>query len=137
MNEWGRRYLLMTAGGHPYLLPLEQVSEVLEPRPLSLVPRSPAWCSGALQSGGVVVAVIDLSMYMGDDRQEKPDRIVVLDTSSGGVAMLVEHVEDLPVADEGMFERDIHGCWLETAAGRAELLDVHELVQEISAAMSS
>ncbi len=135
MNNEGRRYLLITAGDSPYLLPLDQISEVLEPCPLSPVPGSPAWCRGALLSGGVVIAVIDLSMYMGDEPLENPDRIVVLDTGTCGFALLAGQVEDLLLADASAVESDIHGTWLQTSVGRAELLDARELVQEISAAM--
>ncbi len=131
-----RRYLLLTAGETPYLLALEQISEVLDPCPLSPVPGAPAWCSGAILSGGVVVAVIDLGLYMGDDPVESPDRIVVLDAGSGRLALLAGRVEDLLVADDSSFEKDAQGRWLETVSGRAELLDASELVQEIGAAMA-
>jgi chemotaxis signal transduction protein len=136
MNPEGRRYLLITAGEQPYLLALDQVSQVLDPCPFYTVPGAPAWCMGAIRSAGTVVAVIDLSLYMGDEPVEHPDRIVVLDSGSGGVAILAGKVEDLLLADESVFEKDGLGCWMETPVGRAELLDARELVQEIGAAMS-
>lgn len=135
MNQ-ARRFLVMTAGAHAYALPLEQINEVIDPRPLSPVPRGPAWCLGALQSSGTVVAVIDLSMYVGDEALHQPEKVVVLDVRLGGLGLLVDRVADLVVADDAAFERDAHGRWLRTVHGRAELLDAGELVQEVAAAMS-
>lgn len=133
----GRRFLVMTAGGHAYALPLEQIAEVMDSCLLSPVPRAPVWCKGALQTGGTVVAVLDLAQYVGDEPLQQPEKIVVLDLRLGGLGLLVGRVEDVVMADGTTIEQDSHGDWLVTVAGRAELLDASELVQEVSAAMAS
>lgn len=133
----GGRFLVMTAGEHLYAISLEQVASVLQtPSVIYPVPGVPLWCEGAIRSSGVVVAVIDLSMYVGAERSSLREKVVVLDLVSGGLGLLVDRVEDLMVGDSGNMEQDSRGSWLLTASGRAELLDAHELIDEVTAAMA-
>lgn len=131
-----QRFLVMRAGCHSYAIPLEQVAEVLELKTLSPVPRAPVWCLGATRSSGVVVAVIDLAGYLGEEPEQQPEKIVVLDLKSGGLALQVGPVTAV-VAGEGQvrLEKDEYGNWLVLPDTKLELLHAAELVQEIAAAM--
>lgn len=131
-----RRFLLMRAGRHSYALPLEQVAEVSELRPLAPVPRAPVWCPGAIRSAGVVVAVVDLAWYIGEEPEQQPEKIVVLDLRVGGLALQVGQIASVVLEEPVRLEKDTYGNWLVTSDARAELLDAAELVQEISAAMA-
>lgn len=131
-----RRFLLMQAGRHSYALPLEQVSEVRELCSLAPVPRAPVWCLGAIRSAGVVVAVVDLAWYTGEDPERHPDKIVVLDLRRGGLALQVGQIASVVLVEPVTLETDSYGRWLVTPDTKAELLDAAELVQEISAAMA-
>lgn len=131
-----RRFLVMQAGGQQYGLPMEQIAEVGSLRTLSAVPRAPAWCMGASRSAGTVVAVIDLAAYMGDEPEQHPENLVVLDLGSGGVGLQVGRVQSLVLADGVQLVEDATGRWLTASHCTAELLDASELIQEITAAMS-
>jgi len=131
-----RRFLLMQAGGQQYALPFEQVAEVSELHRLSPVPRAPAWCPGATRSAGVVVAVVDLACYLGDDPEQHPEKLVVLDLRTGGLALQVGPVSALVLEGQPALEKDGYATWLITPDSKVELLDAGELVQEISAAMA-
>ena len=131
-----RRFLVLQAGCQNYALPLEQVSEVSELRPLSPVPRAPVWCLGAVRSAGVVVAVVDLAWYIGAEPEQAPEKLVVLDLRLGGLALQVGQVSGIVLEAPVRLEQDSYGTWLVTPGIKAELLDARELVQEISAAMS-
>lgn len=131
-----RRFLLMQAGTVSYAVPLEQVSEVLELRPLAPVPRAPAWCPGAIRSAGVVVAVVDLARYCGEESEQAPEKIVVLDRQVGGLALQVGDIASVLLEEPARLEKDSYGSWLVTPDVRAELLDTTELLHEISAAMA-
>jgi len=130
-----RRFLLMQAGSHSYALPLEQVAEVSELRYLAPVPRAPVWCLGAIRSSGMVVAVVDLSWYIGEEPEHQPEKIVVLDLRVGGLALQVGHIASVVLEEPVRLAKDEYGSWLVTPDARAELLDAGELVQEVSAAM--
>lgn len=131
-----RRFLLMQAGSHQYAIPLEQVAEVCELKSLSPVPRAPVWCLGATRSSGVVVAVVDLAGYIGEEPELKPEKIVVLDLRLGGLALQVGQITSVVEGEQVRLEKDDYGSWLQTPDSKAEMLDAGELVQEISAAMS-
>jgi len=131
-----RRFLLMQAGSHQYAISLEQVAEVSELKSLSPVPRAPVWCLGATRSSGVIVAVVDLAGYSGEEPERNPEKIVVVDLRLGGLALQVGQVTPVVQGDDQvMLEKDEYGTWLVMTNVRAELLDAAELVQEIAAAM--
>jgi purine-binding chemotaxis protein CheW len=131
-----RRFLLLQTGKQSYALPFEQVTEVSELRSLTLVPRAPLWCIGAIRSAGVVVAVVDLAWYLGEGPEQQPEKLVVLDLRLGGLALQVRQVAAVLLEDPVKLEKDASGMWLLTPDTKAELLDGAALVQEISAALS-
>jgi chemotaxis signal transduction protein len=131
-----RRFIVMKVGRQNYALPLEQVAEVCELRPLAQVPRAPAWCLGATRSAGVVVAVVDLARYISEEAELQPEKIVVLDLQLGGLALQVGQIASVALEEPARIEKDANGRWLITTDTKFEMLDASELVQEISAAMA-
>lgn len=131
-----RRFIVMKVGRQNYALPLEQVAEVCELRPLAQVPRAPAWCLGATRSAGVVVAVVDLARYISEEAELQPEKIVVLDLQLGGLALQVGQIASVALEEPARIEKDANGRWLVTTDTKFEMLDASELVQEISAAMA-
>lgn len=131
-----RRFIVMKVGRQNYALPLEQVAEVCELRPLAQVPRAPAWCLGATRSAGVVVAVVDLARYISEEAELQPEKIVVLDLQLGGLALQVGQIASVALEEPARIEKDANGHWLITTDTKFEMLDASELVQEISAAMA-
>ncbi len=130
-----RRFLVMQSGVHQYALPFGQVSEISELRDLSPVPRAPVWCLGATRSAGVVVAVVDLARYLGNEQETHPEKLVVLDFAAGGLALQVGTVSAVLLEEPCRLEKTGSESWLVSPEARIRLLDSLELVQEISAAM--
>lgn len=135
MNEVSR-FLVMTVGAHRYALPFGQVTEVAEVRPLSPVPRAPAWCLGATRSHGTVVAVVDLAAYLDGEPDPNPQKLVVLDLQAGSLALQVGAVTTRVTESAGCIHQDERGRWLETLQGPAVLFEARGLVQEIALAMA-
>jgi purine-binding chemotaxis protein CheW len=79
------RYLTFRLGSQVYAVPILDVLEILEYRPLTGVPMMPPFVRGVLNLRGRVVPVIDLATRFG--REPTPiDRrtgIVIVDTSRG------------------------------------------------------
>lgn len=130
------RFLVMAVGGDRYALPFGQVTEVTEMRPLSPIPRAPAWCLGATRSHGTVVAVVDLAAYLDGEPEPDPQKLVVLDLHTGSLAVQVGPVTTLVTESQDCVHQDQRGRWLETEQGPAVLLESHELVHEVAAAMA-
>jgi hypothetical protein len=84
----------------------------------------------------LIVAVVDLAGYIGEEPEQKPEKIVVLDLRLGGLALQVGQITSVVQSvDQVVLEKDEYGAWLVMPNIRAELLDAAELVQEIAAAM--
>lgn len=126
-----RKYLIMTAGKNRCALPLEQVSEVLEPRVLSPVPGAPAWCSGAMATHDGVFMVLDLAAYLGNDGAEPAGKIIVLDKRAGGLALQVLQLEGIVTAEDHAGDDSN----LRLTDGSAIMLDAATLVQDTAIAL--
>ena len=116
-----RRFIVMKAGRQNYALPLEQVAEVCELRPLAQVPRAPAWCLGAIRSAGVVVAVVDLARYISEEAELQPEKIVVLDLQLGGLALQVGQIASVALEEPARIEKDANGRWMHQSWYRKSL----------------
>lgn len=130
------RFLVFQAGGLSYALPFEQVIEVAEVRPLSPVPRTPAWCLGATRSHGAVVAVVDFAAFSGHGAESHPQKLVVLNLPAGGLALQVGQVSAVLFEPPVMREEDDLGSWLLTREGRTRLLDAGSLLRQVAGAIA-
>lgn len=129
------RYLVMRAGRHHYALPLEQVAEVSELRSLSPVPRVPAWCVGAARSAGLVVAVVDLALFLTGETSADAEKLVVIDHRIAGLALQVAEVTTVIVGETVSLVLDGDAFWLDTPECRASLLDAETLTAELGVAL--
>lgn len=87
-----RKYLVFTVMGALYALDLEQVAEVITPPQLSPLPLAPDCYSGVLNFHGEIIAVLDLSLFLGFAATVRPEKIVVLHSTAAALAFLVEAV---------------------------------------------
>lgn len=76
-------YLTFRLGGQVYALALEDVTEIVEYRPLTVVPMMPAVIRGVINLRGRVVPVIDLVVRFGNGTTEVGHRsgIVIVEVS--------------------------------------------------------
>lgn len=79
------RYLTFALAGETYALPILDVVEIIEYRPITTVPMMPDFLRGVLNLRGSVVPVIDLAARFGRDATALTRRtsILILDTGHG------------------------------------------------------
>lgn len=131
------KYLVLAAGDCSYALSLEQVAEIAEPQQLSLVPRGPDWCAGAMVAQSGVVAVMDLARYMGEEPNGAVvEKIVVLDCQGGGLAIQANRLDGIVTVEQADLDADTQGQYLLLSAGRVPVLDACMLVDEAAASMA-
>jgi chemotaxis signal transduction protein len=131
------KYLVLAAGESSYALSLEQVAEIAEPQPLSLVPRGPDWCAGAMVAQSGVVAVMDLARYMGEEPNgASVEKIVVLDCQGGGLAIQANRLDGIVTVEQAELAVDAQGEYLLLSSGRVPVLDACMLVDEAAASMA-
>jgi purine-binding chemotaxis protein CheW len=97
------RYVAVRVGDGLYGLDVEEVQEVVDPRPLSRVFHAPPAMGGVASLRGEVLAVIDLGVLLGREARasEKEGRIVVVRERAG--------------------ERRLAGLWVDELRGLREL----------------
>ena len=81
------RYLTFALAGESYALPIRDVTEILEHRPLTAVPLAPAHVRGVINLRGRAVPVVDLLSRFGRATATEVGRrtaIVILDVGAVG-----------------------------------------------------
>jgi len=93
MSEGAGRLLIFRVRGTRYGLDLCDVSEVLETFTLYPIPRAPGALSGAVNSHGILIPVVDLGSYFESGALDGEGTLLVLDRARANCALLVERVE--------------------------------------------
>lgn len=95
--EMPREYLSFMLGREEYAIPLQRISEIIKPRPITEVPRLPEFVLGILTLRGVVIPVFDLSMKLslGGVVPSKRNRIIIVNQNGERVGLLVDNVKDV------------------------------------------
>lgn len=72
-------YLILLLAGRPAALDISRIQEVVDPAPLTPVPRMPEFLRGVMNLRGNVVTVVDLALKLGlGPARPGPDACVVL-----------------------------------------------------------
>lgn len=89
-------------GGAHFGLPLERVSAVLRPPPVTRAPFPPPDVVGVVHLRGALLGVLDLGTRLRGDPAVRPGRLVVVSPAAGGeaVALLVDRVAGIVETDE-------------------------------------
>lgn len=87
--------LSVRIGAERYGLRIGHVAEILLPRPLTPVPRTPSYLLGVLSLRGAVLPVLDLALYLGLTATARPagSRLVILRDGEERVGFWVDGVE--------------------------------------------
>lgn len=83
-------------GGHAYALDIMRVKEIINPLPITPVPRAPAFIDGVVELRGVILAVVDLRKRF-DLPATPPTRAtkyIVVSLEGRMVALIVDRVSD-------------------------------------------
>lgn len=92
MTEVARKYLLFTLSGRRYAFDLAQVAEVVEQPATWPIPLAPPCYHGAMNFHGIIVAVMDLAMFLGLPGGPGAEKVIVLDTRIASLAFSVESI---------------------------------------------
>jgi len=81
-------------GGEEYVLPVDEVREVLKSRELTIVPNSPPHVLGVTSIRGTVLPVIDLGRRLGlpSAKQDEKARIIIINPDDEDAGIVVDQV---------------------------------------------
>lgn len=95
MSETSAQQLVVfSLGSEEYALPIGSVHEIIrftEPR---TVASDAAWIRGVIGLRGKIIPIFDLASRMGLEHSA-PDKIVIVESSSGQVGVMVDEVEEV------------------------------------------
>jgi len=95
-GEKSGRYLSFELGGESYALEVERVEVVLEPMPITRVPKAPAHLRGVINYRGTVIPVADLRSRFGGLAQELAEAealAVASEAEPEGKGIVVLHLD--------------------------------------------
>lgn len=135
MSSEGLRFIIFRLGGERYALSLADVAEVMEPCPAYPIPRTPGCLTGMMSFHGSLVAVMDLTEFLGLKPTIPAEKMLVLDRRFASLALLVERVERIVPAELVLNETDSDNPLVERVIclsdGDARLLAVDLVVARV------
>ncbi|HEY3309574.1 MAG TPA: chemotaxis protein CheW [Desulfuromonadaceae bacterium] len=138
MDQPEKRYLIFTLAGERFALDLAYVAEVDEPLPAWPIPGAPEYYDGAINFHDNIVAVMNLSAFLGLPQSDRHEKLVVLTARVAALAFLVERVERIipaeqVIKDEHVQQKSRFGITnLTFNGGSALLLDAQGIVTAAS-----
>lgn len=128
-----RKFLIFFMHGHRYAIDLAHVAEVMDPVMSWPIPLAPPCYIGAINFHGAIVAVMNLTVFLGHVASTELEKIIVLDSNVASLGFLVERVARIAPAEEVAFnETDAYlaSASLALSDGNATLLDIEAIVRE-------
>jgi purine-binding chemotaxis protein CheW len=131
--------LAFEVAGETYALPLDAITEIVLPRPITPLPRTPAFVLGVMSLRGAVVPVLGLARRLGlpEEEPSRGTRILVLkdgeetmgcriDRVQGVVRFVREELEK-PCVAAGLDPRFLAGLGYDRLGNLMALLDAERL----------
>jgi purine-binding chemotaxis protein CheW len=91
-----QQLVVFSLGNEEYALPIGSVHEIIrftEPR---MVASDAAWIRGVIGLRGKIIPIFDLASRMGlDGVSSKPGKIVIVESGTGQVGVMVDEVEEV------------------------------------------
>jgi purine-binding chemotaxis protein CheW len=94
-----RKFLIFTLGDTRFGLPIEAIAEIVQPRPLTVIPKAPAFLRGLMRLREQVVPVLDLRERFGLPAAPSNRWVIVKRPSL--IAYQVDRVDDVADCPEG------------------------------------
>ena len=139
MHKPAQSYMLFSTGGSRYAVDVDMVDEIAEMLPEYPIPHAPRFLRGVVNIHGKLAAVVDLSLYLGSGPEKNGRNLLLLRMAGSALAIVVEQMERLLLADEILSiesaEGDSCGAALLFADGRADLLALEPLLQSLEKAL--
>lgn len=93
---------VLRVGGNAYVIDLKRVDEILSARPITAVPRAPAFLEGVTRLRGEVLPVVDVRRRLGlslpdpsDRRAQRQERLLVCRIGRRRVGFVVDAVSQV------------------------------------------
>ncbi|RME33823.1 MAG: chemotaxis protein CheW [Deltaproteobacteria bacterium] len=101
-----RRWLSFFIGREQYAVDIEQVKEIIKPREVTEVPRTPDFLPGIISLRGIIVPVIDLArrLRLGETQQSDRTRIIVCELGDRIAGLLVDTIAQVVDVSEHQVE---------------------------------
>lgn len=91
-----RQLVVFSLGGEEYALPIGAVHEIIRHTEPRSVASQDAWIRGIIGLRGKIIPIFDLAARMELDRGDsEPGKIVIVETPSGQVGVMVDEVEEV------------------------------------------
>lgn len=110
------QWLMVTSGGTPLAIPVEQVREVVRPGGLRSVPGTPAFQAGIINVRGAIVTVLDLQALRTGERAVTPGSIVLLQHGARSIGLAVDSVQDVRSEVPAQSDPQAHVAMLDAVA---------------------
>ncbi len=130
MSGNGKQFCTFFVGDGYFGIPVEDVQEVVRPRPITPVPLAPKVIRGLINLRGQILTAIDLRYRLNASAQaaEQQAMSVVVRTSEGAVSLLVDEIGDVLEVVEDTFEAPPDTL---QNASRELVLGVHKLPERL------
>ena len=133
------RFLIFRLQNSLYALDLAQTAEVADLTQLWPIPLAPPCYSGAMNFHGDIVAVMNLTLFLGLSGDNRPEKIIILHQSIASLALLVDSVVRIVSADEvtstPTMDSTFSAATLTLPEGNAFLLDLEIVVYKAELGM--
>lgn len=92
-----RKLIAFTVLGYDYLIPLNEVSEILELPEATKLPRVKSWVTGLANVRGRLLPIADLAAFLGGSLSSavRDRRVLVLDINNVYVGVIVDSVQGI------------------------------------------
>jgi len=128
------KFLIFRMQDSLYALDLAQTAEVADLTQLWPIPLAPPCYSGAMNFHGDIIAVMNLSLFLGLSGGDRPGKIIILHQSIASLALLVDSVVRIISADGTIStpttDSRFSAVTLALPEGNALLLDLEAVVHE-------
>jgi len=100
-TENSQQYITFKIGEELYGIAIMAVKEVMTPRPVTVIPRTPKYLIGIINLRGEVISVIDLRIRFGLDKKEMStrSRIIVVVANGMKMGILVDSINAIMTLD--------------------------------------
>lgn len=130
-----RRFLIFEMQDTRYAVDLENIAEVADPPRSWPIPFAPACFTGAIHLHGSIIAVLDLSSFLGLAPCPKPEKIIVLQHGVASMAFLVDKVIQIVPEHDAMIQNCCQSNFASFALllpeGEVTLLDMDAIVRSV------
>jgi purine-binding chemotaxis protein CheW len=99
-----QQLVVFSLGAEEYALPIAAVHEIIrfsEPRSVA---SEVAWIRGVIGLRGKIIPIFDLAARLDLDTYTEPGKIVIVETGTGQVGVMVDEVEEVLTMDPSQLE---------------------------------